>query len=87
MRQPLEPHSRFLWGLCYRMTGVAADADELVQETFARALAAAPSDEAPIRPWLTQVAMNLARDRLRRRADPRRSRASPAGPTGSRHAA
>ena len=34
----LEPHRRHLWGLCYRMTGNAADADELVQETFVRAL-------------------------------------------------
>jgi len=61
-------HERFLWGLCYRMTGVAADADELVQETFQRALEKPPRDAAlPLKPWLTQVAVNLARDRLRRR--------------------
>ena len=60
-------HERFLWGLCYRMTGVAADADELVQETYARALEAPPARPEELRPWLTRVAMNLARDRLRRR--------------------
>jgi RNA polymerase sigma-70 factor, ECF subfamily len=58
----------YLWGLCYRMTGIAADADELVQETFARALAQPPPrTDAPWRPWLVRVAMNLARDLLRRR--------------------
>jgi len=59
---------RLLWGLCYRMTGSAADADDLVQDTFVRALERPParSDE-PLRPWLVAVAMNLARDCLRRR--------------------
>ncbi len=56
-----------LWDLCYRMTGVAADADDLVQETFARALARPPKLEEPLRPWLFRVAVNLARDLLRRR--------------------
>jgi RNA polymerase sigma-70 factor (ECF subfamily) len=61
-------HARFIWGLSYRMTGSAADADDLVQETFARALASPPSDtSAPWRPWLVRVAVNLARDRLRKR--------------------
>lgn len=63
----LDAHGRFLWGLCYRMTGVAADADELVQETYARELEKKPSLEGPVQPWLTQVAMNLSRDRLRQR--------------------
>src|SRR5262245_10243167 len=58
----LEPHRRHLWGVCYRMTGNAADADELVQETFTRALERPPvrTDE-PWRPWLVRVAMNLSR--------------------------
>jgi RNA polymerase sigma-70 factor (ECF subfamily) len=61
-------HGRFVWGLCYRMTGSASDADDLLQETFARALASPPRDtSAPWRPWLVRVAVNLARDRLRRR--------------------
>jgi RNA polymerase sigma-70 factor (ECF subfamily) len=64
----LEPHRRLLWGLCYRMTGNAADADELVQETFVRALERPPARTGePWRPWLVRVAMNLARDLLRRR--------------------
>jgi RNA polymerase sigma-70 factor (ECF subfamily) len=61
-------HGRFVWGLCYRMTGSSSDADDLLQETFARALASPPRDTtAPWRPWLVRVAVNLARDRLRRR--------------------
>ena len=59
---------RFLFGLCYRMTGSADDADDLVQETFARALAKPPArTDVPWRPWLVRVALNLARDELRRR--------------------
>jgi RNA polymerase sigma-70 factor (ECF subfamily) len=59
---------RFIWGVCYRMTGVAADADELVQDTFVRALERPPARTGePWRPWLVRVAMNLARDLLRRR--------------------
>jgi len=59
---------RLLFGLCYRMTGSAADADDIVQETFARALAQpAARGERPWRPWLVRVALNLARDELRRR--------------------
>jgi RNA polymerase sigma-70 factor (ECF subfamily) len=60
-------HESFLWGLCYRMTGVSADADDLVQETYARALASPPERTEELRPWLTRVAVNLTRDHLRRR--------------------
>lgn len=59
---------QFLWGLCYRMVGNAADADDLIQETFVRAMERPPSDcQRPWRPWLVRVTMNLARDHLRRR--------------------
>ena len=64
----LERHRGRIWGLCYRMTGVAADADELVQETFMRALETPPSDLArDLLPWLIRVATNASRDLLRRR--------------------
>ena len=63
-----DQHKRFLWGLCYRMTGSAADAEDIVQDTFVKALEKPPADtSAPWRPWLAKVAMNLSRDRLRRR--------------------
>ena len=61
-------HRRFLWGLCYRLTGSAADADDLVQETFVRAIERPPArTDEPWRPWLVRVAVNLGRDLLRRR--------------------
>lgn len=59
---------KLVWGLCYRMTGCAADADDVVQETFVRAIARPPADlTQPWRPWLARVAINLSRDLLRRR--------------------
>jgi RNA polymerase sigma-70 factor (ECF subfamily) len=61
-------HERFLWGLGYRLTGSAADADDLVQETFVRALEHPPArTDEPWRPWLLRVVINLGRDLLRRR--------------------
>lgn len=64
----LAEHARFLWGVCYRMTGCSADADDLVQETFVRAMERPPArTEEPLRPWLVRVAVNLGRDALRKR--------------------
>lgn len=63
-----EAQRGFLWGLSYRLTGSSADADDVVQETFARALSQPPPRrDLPLRPWLTRVALNLGRDVLRRR--------------------
>ena len=33
-----EEHRGFLWRLSYRLTGNAADADDILQETFVRAM-------------------------------------------------
>jgi RNA polymerase sigma factor (sigma-70 family) len=61
-------HRQWLWGLAYRLTGCAADAEDIVQETFARAVArATPCQEQAWRPWLMRVATNLSLDLLRRR--------------------
>lgn len=60
--------ARYLWGLCYRMVGSAAGADDLVHECFVRALQRRPEGrDGGLRPWLTRAAMNLAIDALRRR--------------------
>jgi RNA polymerase sigma-70 factor (ECF subfamily) len=58
-------HYRLLWGICYRLTGSASDAEDLVQDAYARALEKPPTGE--LRPWLVTVAMNLGRDLLRKR--------------------
>ena len=59
-------HARYLWGLGYRLLGSSADAEDLVQDTFLRALERPPADrDRPWRPWLTKVAVNLGRDLLR----------------------
>lgn len=61
-------HRSLLWKLCYRMTGSAADAEDVVQETFVRFLEKPPQDQGrDVKPWLVQVAVNLSRDHLRRR--------------------
>jgi RNA polymerase sigma-70 factor, ECF subfamily len=49
------------------LTGHAQDAEDLVQETYARALRAAEQfelRERGMRPWLVQIMRNLFRDRL-----------------------
>lgn len=59
---------RALFGLAYRITGSASEAEDVVQETFARVLAHPPPDlSLPLGPWLTRIAANLAKDALRRR--------------------
>jgi RNA polymerase sigma-70 factor (ECF subfamily) len=59
---------KMLWGLCYRLTGVAADADEVVQETFVRAIERPPAiAAADLHRWLARVATHLSLDRLRAR--------------------
>ena len=58
----------YLMGVLYRLTGSTADAEDLVQSTFERALARPPADTTRAwRPWLVRVAVNLGRDHLRRR--------------------
>lgn len=60
-----------VWAACYRVTGCAADADEVLQEAFARAVETKPevSDEQPLEPWIMKVAVRLSIDRLRRRRE------------------
>jgi RNA polymerase sigma-70 factor (ECF subfamily) len=58
---------------CYRMLGSSHDSDDMVQETFIRALRALHtlSDPAALRGWLYRIASNLCLDELRKRATQR----------------
>ena len=68
LEQIFNENRRFLWGLSYRMTGSAADSDDILQETFVRLMQKPPANtDEPLRPWLVRVAVNLSRDVLRRR--------------------
>jgi RNA polymerase sigma-70 factor (ECF subfamily) len=66
--QVFRENERFIFGIAYRLLGTVADAEDVVQETFARALGHPPErTDEPWRPWLVRVALNLGRDALRRR--------------------
>ena len=63
-------HHRRLHRLGLRLLGDAEEARDLVQETFlraARAFADVPAEEPAAEAWLVRVAVNLCRDRYRRR--------------------
>ncbi|HSE39888.1 MAG TPA: sigma factor, partial [Acidobacteriota bacterium] len=63
-----ERYKKILWNLAYRITGNAADADEVVQDTFLRVLEKPPEgDQEEWKPWLMRVATNLSVDKLRQR--------------------
>jgi RNA polymerase sigma factor (sigma-70 family) len=71
-------HERLVFGLALRVVGDRADAEEVAQDTFERAyhaLAGYPAERVAamrLRPWLARIALNLARNRLRRRPAPTR---------------
>ncbi len=71
-RQLLERYRRPLYGTLLRLTRNPADAEELFQETFLRALRAGSRFDASRRfkPWIFTIATNLARDRAKRAAHP-----------------
>ncbi len=54
-----------VWAIVYRMTGSAADADDLVQDAFVKVAQNAPDGD--LGPWLTRVAINGGIDLLRQR--------------------
>ena len=72
-------HARALWLYVYRVTGNAADADDIVQEAFIRIASVElrePGDE-PLRRYLFRIAGNLVADRWRR-SNRERRRLAPA---------
>lgn len=65
-------HARAVHALAFRLTGNAAEAEDIVQETFLRMFGflSGLREDTPLRPWLKRVAANLAIDRLRRQQRP-----------------
>lgn len=68
-RQLLGRYERYIYGLCYRLTGDREDALDLTQETFIRVLNGLGGVQAnrPFKPWLRQVTVNACCSFLRRR--------------------
>src|SRR6478735_7363948 len=63
----VEGERRALLGLCYRMLGTVADAEDAVQETYVRWLRLSDAERAAIRnpgAWLTRVAGRVCLDML-----------------------
>lgn len=63
----VESERRALLGLCYRMLGTVADAEDAVQETYVRWLRLSDEERAAIRnpaAWLTRVAGRVCLDML-----------------------
>lgn len=65
------PHLPDVYRLAVRLKGRAQDAEDLVQETYVKALRAFPSLRQPdrVRPWLFQILSRLVLDQ--QRAEPR----------------
>jgi len=66
LRTLMEREGRYLYGVAHALAGNAADADDLVQETFAAAISSRFRGECTIRTWLVQILVKRA-GMLRRR--------------------
>ena len=65
-----ERTSRAVWLYAYRVTGHAADADDIVQEAFCRLIGTSldAGDEEGLRRYVFRIAGNLMADRWRRQS-------------------
>src|SRR5258708_3480559 len=72
-RHLVDKYSRSIFNLAYRMTGNAADAEDLAQDAFLQAYASLGDFRVDSRfhPWIYTIALNLCRSHLRRRSLPR----------------
>jgi RNA polymerase sigma-70 factor (ECF subfamily) len=71
--ETLLQNRRRVWSICYRMTGVRAEADDLAQEAMARALErSSQARDSDAVGWLLQLTTTLCIDHLRRKKIERR---------------
>lgn len=61
------PHLKSLYGLAVRLVGDGSAAEDLVQDTYLKAIQAFPAlrDPERVRPWLFQILSRLVTDRKR----------------------
>lgn len=66
--QLYQAHAKAVHALAFRLTGNAAAAEDITQDTFLKMLGflSGLRSDVPLRPWLKKVAANAAIDRLRR---------------------
>jgi RNA polymerase sigma-70 factor, ECF subfamily len=78
-------HWPTIWRVVYGMTGRPALAEEIAQDTFARAFGALHRFDAerPLGPWLRRIAVNRTIDELRR--ERRLELVDPAAPESAYH--
>ncbi|HXJ63272.1 MAG TPA: sigma factor, partial [Actinomycetota bacterium] len=58
-------HRRYVLDVAYRLLGSVTDAEDVVQEAYARLLRADPSEIDDLRGWLVVVVTRLCLDQLR----------------------
>src|SRR5579862_8721083 len=67
--QLVREHHRKVYGLCYRFTGSAADAEDLTQDVFLKIysnLASFDTGRGSLQVWITTMTRNLLVDNFRR---------------------
>jgi RNA polymerase sigma-70 factor (ECF subfamily) len=81
LRELIDAHYEMLYRYAYRLCGKAADAEDLTQETFGKAMLRMDQLRNPerVKPWLYRILRNLY---LRRVRDEKRSRVVPLESTG-----
>jgi len=65
----IEKYQNMIYNLCYRLTGGSKDAEDLAQETFVNAYRHLKNFdiEKKFFTWIYTIALNLCRDRMRRK--------------------